>query len=287
MGISIFDLFSIGIGPSSSHTVGPMVAANDFVKRLEEKGLLEKTTHFQVHVFGSLAHTGEGHGTDVAILNGLEGKEPETVNAQMLRPRFEEICENKELMLGGTHRMHFNFERDYQIHKDIFLEKHSNGMKLIAMHEVTKIDSEIYFSIGGGFIVTEDNFGKEESSATAVTQPFPFQNGEDLLQMCDRENRTIAEIMLENEKAFRTEQEIIDGIKHIVQVMEKCIEDGLIARGFLPGGLNVKRRAGELYQKLQAKSGIKSKHEDADVMNWLSCHDRIDSQAPSSLRGAC
>ena len=270
MSISLFELFSVGIGPSSSHTVGPMQAAADFVAGLEAKKLLKKVDRIQVEIYGSLALTGGGHGTDKAILNGLEGKKPDTVDAETLVPRMEKIVQDKTILLGNQHAIPFDYDRDYQSHQKIFLEKHSNGMKLSAYEKEQCIKSEIYYSIGGGFIVTEANFGLEEKETVAL--PLPFCSAADLLRLCEKEKCNIADIMLQNESVFQNIASIKKGILNIADVMTKCIERGLNTEGILPGGLFVKRRAAELYQKLETQSGLGSVYEKTDVMNWLNAY---------------
>ncbi len=277
MHISLFDLFSIGIGPSSSHTVGPMYAACEFVQNLEHEKLLEETESMLVELYGSLALTGQGHGTDKAILNGLEGKDPETVIPDSMLPRMKEIKETQMINLNGKKNIAFNFNEHFLFHQKEFLPKHSNAMKFTAYDaQKNELKSQIYYSIGGGFIVTDEAFGSEEKidekNASVASVPYPFKTSEELLTQCRHHDLTISELMMANERTWRTDEEIKQGILKIAGVMELCIENGCKNDGILPGGLNVKRRAPGLYQRLIERKGIPSIYEVADVMNHLNLY---------------
>ena len=271
--ISLFDLFSVGIGPSSSHTVGPMSAACEFVDTLDKAGKLPQTRRLLVELYGSLALTGQGHGTDKAILNGLEGRLPEAVDPDQMIPRMETIIRENKLKLAGKQEIDFHFLKDYCIHSDEYLPKHSNGMRFTAFDQNEKtIAAQVYYSVGGGFIVTEENYAHDKAG-DQHTLPYPFDNATQLLKHCKQTKFTIAEIMLANEKSWRSEIEINRGILHIAGIMADCIKKGCRTRGELPGGLHVKRRAAPLHAKLkQQKSGIHSIHEAADIMNWLNVY---------------
>ncbi len=271
MSISLFDLFSIGIGPSSSHTVGPMYAACEFAQSLKNKGLLEKTIQVIVDLYGSLALTGQGHGTDKAILNGLEGKDPENVVPETMLPRMQAIKDTHLLSLNGEKKITFSYKEHLLFHQKDFLPKHSNGMKFSAYDNAHQLlSSQIYYSIGGGFIVTDEEFGQTESTSKPI--PYPFATAEELLSHCRQNKKSISEIMMANELTWRTEEEVKQGILKIANVMELCIENGCHNTGILPGGLNVKRRAPELYQKLIQHKGIPSVYEESDVMNHLNLY---------------
>lgn len=273
MNISLFDLFSIGIGPSSSHTVGPMYAACEFTQLLKEKRQLEQTTSVLAELYGSLALTGQGHGTDKAILNGLEGKNPETVVPESMQPRMEEIKKSKELHLNGEKNIQFDFKQDFLFHQKEFLPKHSNGMRFTALdHEKNVLFTQIYYSIGGGFIVTDEHFGMSANTETSTPVPYSFKTAGELLVHCHQNHLKISDIMMANERTWRTDEAIRKGILKIASVMKQCIENGCKNAGILPGGLNVKRRAPELYQKLIQKKGIPSIYEQADVMNHLNLY---------------
>lgn len=270
--ISIFDLFSIGIGPSSSHTVGPMRAAREFALQLQEKGLLPKVTHLVIDLYGSLALTGKGHGTDKAIVNGLEGKLPETVDPTLMVPRMHAIIAEKQLQLAGTTTIPFDFHQDLRFHQKELLPKHSNGMRFSAYDQTDSLlDSQVYYSIGGGFIVTEANFdATADNHLSTLKQPYPFETAAELLKLCDTNNLSIQELMLANEKIWRDETTIKQRILHIAKTMEDCIERGCQTPGELPGGLHLKRRAPELYQKLQQQEGVRSIFEGSDIMSRLN-----------------
>lgn len=267
--ISIFDLFSIGIGPSSSHTVGPMLAALNFVQNLEP---LNQVSRIRIKLYGSLALTGKGHGTDKAILNGLEGKDPETVLPESMVPRMEAICSEKSLFLAGKKHIVFHVDEDLLFLQKETLPAYSNAMRFECFdkHDAM-LAEEVYYSIGGGFIL-KDSETKQKKTMTPNKFPYPFSTGDELLSTCKRHQLTIAQVMLANEKSWRTEKDIIDGIFSIVDVMEQSIENGCHAEGILPGGLHVKRRAPSLYRKLNDNKGIPSLFEQADIMNWLNLY---------------
>lgn len=271
MSISVFNLFSIGIGPSSSHTVGPMKAANAFVQLLAEQHQLSSTHRLQIELFGSLAFTGKGHGTDQAILLGLEGNSPEAIDPNWLKQRAPEIVQQQSLNVAHTHPITFHSKTDLIFNYKDLLPAHTNGMRFSAYAQNGKLLlSKIYYSIGGGFILTEDQ--------TAMTQilpdlalPYPFANAKTLLKLCEENNLSIKDIMLANESSLRPEAEVKKGLLHIAEVMQNCIEQGCQASGILPGGLQVKRRAPELFKKLQQK-GKPQSHEFTDSMGWLNLY---------------
>ena len=269
MSISLFDLFSIGIGPSSSHTVGPMIAANEFLALLEKDNLFTKTTRIKVELYGSLALTGKGHGTDKAILNGLEGKDPQTVVPESMIPRMHEIIATSTLNLAGKKTIQFNEKNDFLILQKELLPKHTNGMRFSAYDSNDQILlTEIYYSIGGGFITTEEDFDHNSTDKHKV--PFPFAKAEELLKHCSQNKLSIAEVMMENELSWRSRDDIYSGIIAIAKVMDNCIDNGCHHQGVLPGGLNLKRRAPDLYQKLIEHKGVPSVYELSDVMNHLN-----------------
>lgn len=271
MSISAFELFSIGIGPSSSHTVGPMSAAQEFVVNLSSMGILGQVRRIQVDLYGSLALTGKGHGTDSAILNGLEGQSPETVVPEKVVPRAKAIVDEEQLLLNGTHSIVFKASTDLLFHQKIFLPLHANGMRFSVYGADNELlSTNVYYSIGGGFIVDEAHFGQELSQEVAVA--FPFDSAKELLILCQDNHLSIAELMIENEKTWRTEAEIVEGMLQLYHVMDDCIKAGCRHEGILPGGLNVKRRAPALYQKLQASAVPGQPYDHPDVMNWLNMY---------------
>lgn len=271
MNISLFDLFSIGIGPSSSHTVGPMSAANEFLKLLEEKQLLAKTERVKIELYGSLALTGKGHGTDKAILNGLEGKSPEYVQPETMVPRMQEILSTHQICLAGKKTIPFEEANDFLFLQKELLPKHTNGMRFTAFDSKgNTLLSQVYYSIGGGFITTEEEF--EATTSEEHTLPYPFDTATQLLNHCAKNNLTIAEVMMVNELTWRSEAEIHAGILAIAHVMDECIKNGCKHTGELPGGLHLKRRAPDLYKKLNEQQGVKSIYERSDIMNRLNLY---------------
>lgn len=264
--ISVFDLFSIGIGPSSSHTVGPMRAANAFLQSLETE--LAKTTRITVELFGSLAYTGKGHGTDRAILLGLEGHKPEEIDPNIIQPRVEIIKNENQLRLGGSCTLTFDYHTDFIFNLKEILPKHTNGMRFIAFDaKQTIILSTIFYSIGGGFIIGEDDKVTKNTHKESI--PYPFDHAKDLLEKCDAEKITIKDLMWANECSLRSEAEVRSRLNLIITIMLDCIKNGCENSGILPGGLNVKRRAPELYRKLLAKGKPKT-FEQTDSMAWLN-----------------
>lgn len=252
MTVSIFDLFSVGIGPSSSHTVGPMKAAYNFVSDL----LLEQVQRVQIDLYGSLALTGRGHATDSAILSGLEGNLPDKVIPETLPERIQQILAQQQIHLGGKKIIPFSEKSDLLFHQKELLPLHTNGMRFTAFDaQGEPLKSQAYYSIGGGFIVTEQQFGKPLLS---IKVPYPFNNAKALFSLCNEHNLTIADIMLANEQALAPDRECRADLFAIANIMQDCIEKGCHAEGNLPGGLQVKRRAPELYKKLKNKETPKS-----------------------------
>ena len=233
MSISLFDLFSIGIGPSSSHTVGPMAAANQFLEQLITAGVFNNVHRIKTELYGSLALTGKGHGTDKAILNGLEGHAPDTVDPSIMVPRMQAILAEKKLNLAGKKIIAFDEAQDLVLFQQETLPKHSNGLRFTAYDANNKIRlSQVYYSIGGGFIVTEEDFGIEQ--AEQATLPYPFETAGELLKLCKQHKLSIAELMLENERVWRSAEEIYAGILKLAGVMNDCIDQGYQHEGILP-----------------------------------------------------
>jgi len=271
MSISIFDLFSIGIGPSSSHTVGPMVAANEFIALLHQRVFFEKTARVKIELYGSLALTGKGHGTDKAILNGLEGKKPDSVEPDTMVPRMHAILKNQQLNLDEKNTITFIEARDLLFLQKETLPKHTNGLRFTACDANNQeLISQVYYSIGGGFIVTEETFGQTEENTKAI--PYPFDNCRQLLTHCEENNLSISALMFANELTWRSDTQIKQSILNIASIMNQCIDNGCRHEGILPGGLHVKRRAPELYQKLHQQKGVVSIYEQSDLMNYLNMY---------------
>lgn len=272
MNISLFDLFSIGIGPSSSHTVGPMLAAHGFIEQLLETQNFDKTARVKIEVYGSLALTGKGHATDKAIINGLEGQLPDTVAPESMTSRMQQVLETQTLCLGGRKKIPFHAAQDFPFLQKELLPKHTNGMRFSAYDEKENLLlTQIYYSIGGGFIVTDEAFSADHKDTDAPL-PYPFDTAAELLAHCRKEHLTITELMLKNELTWRSLTEIQEGILGISGVMHACIEQGCKNEGILPGGLHVKRRAPDLYRKLNNKEGVCSVYEVSDVMNRLNLY---------------
>lgn len=252
MKTSIFDLFKIGIGPSSSHTVGPMRAARRFVAGLEDAGLLSRVARVKAELYGSLALTGVGHGTEKAILLGLAGEQAETVDPGQIDAIMGGIRSRKRLLVLGSREVQFDESRDLLFHNDIVLRQHPNGMRFTAFDERGDLlESGAYFSIGGGFVVKE---GETAADAAPLPVPHPFSNAAELLEEAETKGLAVWQLMLENESALRSEAEVRERIARVWSVMEACIERGLNTPGILPGGLNVRRRAPALYAKTQDQS---------------------------------
>lgn len=269
MNISVFDLFSIGIGPSSSHTVGPMIAAQQFILEAEKEGILDKVARVKTELYGSLALTGKGHGTDVAVLNGLEGEHPESVDPKRMRPTLERIANEQYIRLAGKKTIPFHISNDLPFYQKDVLPHHSNGMRFSLLDSVgALLKSQIYYSIGGGFIIKEEDIGTPESRLPDPT--YPFDSAQELFDICQRENLSIAELVRINECCWRSNEELNQGILSIAQVMFDCIDAGCQNPGTLPGGLELYRRAPSLYSKLVDHKGVPSHFEQSDVMNYLN-----------------
>lgn len=255
MSISIFELFKIGIGPSSSHTVGPMRAARLYTLRLKALKLLDDTHRLKVELFGSLGATGKGHGSDKAILLGLLGEEPDSTNIDQIEARLSDIRNTKQLKLFSEHNILFNESSDLILHKRKTLPYHPNGMQFRAYDENGQLlDTQHYYSIGGGFIVGEAELEKNKIPQDIKKLPYPFTTGDELLALCKTTGFSISKLMLENEKSWLSEDEIRGNLLAIWQVMQECVARGCHTEGILPGGMKVKRRAAGLYRKLKAES---------------------------------
>jgi L-serine dehydratase len=264
MKTSIFDLFKIGIGPSSSHTVGPMRAARQFAVGLAESSQLEQVSRVLAELFGSLALTGIGHGTDKAVILGLSGEKPEEVNPDAVEDILESIRSTSILEVLGKKPVEFEVARDLLFHAEECLPGHSNGMRFSALdHASNLLRSEVYYSIGGGFIVRE---GEAAGDAPPLQVPYPFSNGAELLTQANEHGLAIWELMLANESALRGEESVRERIYLLWSVMNACIERGLRQEGLLPGGLRVRRRAPPLYKKLQAQG----RSEPLSAMRWVN-----------------
>ncbi|KAI9258526.1 L-serine ammonia-lyase [Sporodiniella umbellata] len=269
--VSTFDLFSIGVGPSSSHTVGPMRAAKIFINDLKEHKVLDKVKTLRIDLFGSLALTGDGHGTPDAILMGIEGEAPDVVETSTIQSRVQDIKTNQSIRLDGTHRITFNYEKNMVFNYFKTLPQHPNGLRFCAYdNEMNMVATNEYFSIGGGFVVNEATqldhgenvYYKQTSSTDPVVAErreqdiavvtLPFRNSEELLELCKRENMTIAQVVFENELKWSTPEVVREKLLRIWNTMDESIRNGVMAstQEYLPGPLKVRRRAPRLYSKL-------------------------------------
>ncbi|MDP1698803.1 MAG: L-serine ammonia-lyase [Xanthomonadaceae bacterium] len=273
MAISIFDLFKIGIGPSSSHTVGPMRAAARFTSRwLEQEGELENTVRVRVELFGSLAATGRGHGTDKAILMGLTGEVPDQIDPDIIAPALAQIRECKQLALLGRKLIAFDEKTDLVFNKRQKLPYHSNGMRFIAYAADERVlASREYYSVGGGFVVNTDEAADDRIVADTTEQPYPFHSGKELMAHCERTGLRISELMFANERVWRSDAEIRDGIAQLWQAMQDCLCRGLGAEGTLPGGLHVSRRAPALYRDLGSRPEA-ALRDPLTVLDWVNLY---------------
>jgi L-serine dehydratase len=267
--ISVFAIFKVGIGPSSSHTVGPMRAARRFAERLRDDGLLERAARVKVELFGSLGFTGKGHGSDVAITLGLEGEDPRTVDVDAAPGRVQAILSAQALTLLGTKRVQLPSD-GIVFHRREKLPLHPNGMRFSAFDASGATLSErVYYSVGGGFVVNHEGHpeGAESTSSTSAI-PYPFSTGEDLLVLCEKHGLSISTLMLENEKSDRPEAEVRREVVEIARAMEACVKRGCEREGILPGGLKVKRRAAALHRKL--RSDPRGASDPLIVMDWVN-----------------
>ncbi|MCO4756915.1 MAG: L-serine ammonia-lyase [Oceanospirillaceae bacterium] len=272
--LSIFDLFKVGIGPSSSHTVGPMVAANRFLNELRDKNLLDGVSRVKVDLYGSLAMTGAGHATDVAVLLGLLGEQPDLVNPDKVPEYIQQIDDSGELNLAGERIIPFKRDTDLPFNFGESLPKHPNGMRFCAFDAagIITLDS-IYYSVGGGFVLSDAEAGENgEKAAVEHSIPYWFNNGVELLEICKKENITIADVVLTNERSrMGTDEKVNTAVMKIWHVMDNCIRRGCQQTGTLPGGLKVKRRANELYRELvdQPEKALK---DQLTVMDWVNLY---------------
>ncbi|QRP44456.1 L-serine ammonia-lyase [Amycolatopsis sp. FDAARGOS 1241] len=269
MAISVFDLFSIGIGPSSSHTVGPMRAARTFVDGLADDGVLDRVTRVQAELFGSLGATGFGHGSDKAVLLGLSGERPESVDTDTVPARVSEIRTSGRLLLGGAREIAFDEDTDLTMHRRTSLPAHPNGMVFRAFAGAAEVRSRTYYSVGGGFVRDESYETDAVFVEDATPVPYPFRTGADLLAHCASTELSVSEIMLANELSWRSESEVRAGLLEIWAVMASCVEAGIHHEGVLPGGLKVPRRAKALHDKLIAEDGA---DDPLYAMDWVSLY---------------
>ena len=272
MSISVFDLFKIGVGPSSSHTVGPMSAACDFVSVLDARNLLTRVKRVEVRLYGSLSATGKGHATDKAIIMGLMGERPDRIDPSVINDRIDALLNTETLSLYQQHPIPFIWQRDMVFLQEV-LPRHPNAMSITAFDEEKALYQNTYYSIGGGFVVTDEEAQDDKLVLHTSSLPYEFNTAEELLRLCKEHNMSISELMLENEKVWRSEADIRSGLWKIWEAMHECVENGLKHGGILPGGLNVRRRAPDFFQRLKAvEQNPNVISTTFSVMDWVNVY---------------
>jgi len=277
--ISVFDMFKIGVGPSSSHTLGPWRATQLFLKTLLDKNILDDVVSVEILLYGSLAKTGKGHGTDIAVQLGLCGEDPVTFDVNLISEKIQNIKSEQKLQLNGTHEIIFNPAEDIEFLKNESLPYHPNALTFIAVLKNGDHISETYYSIGGGFVKKE---GEEINNDEQIILPFPINDAGDLIHWCMQTGMNISEVVMENENSWRPENKTREGVLQIWKTMSYCMYKGCHTDGILPGGLNVKRRAANLNKKLLTgkeysdfDSWIKAIKEGGNdfkyILDWVSC----------------
>ncbi|MBT9257202.1 L-serine ammonia-lyase [Phycicoccus sp. MAQZ13P-2] len=270
MALSVFDLFSVGIGPSSSHTVGPMRAAVLFAEGLRDAGRLKDTARVLVQLFGSLGATGYGHGSDKAVLLGLSGERPELCDPHAVEGLLGQVRDTRRLSLLGEHEIHFEPDADLILHRRRSLPLHPNGMTFTALDDDLGVLAErTFYSVGGGFVVGEDSAGDTSIVADTTAVAHPFRTGDELLALCESTGQSVSRIMLENELSWRSEADVRAGLMHIWDVMQECVAKGVATEGTLPGGLRVRRRAPQLSRKLLLEE---HRPDPLQGMDWITLY---------------
>lgn len=292
--ISIFDMLKIGIGPSSSHTLGPWRAAERWIAELKSEGHFEAVEKIQVQVYGSLSLTGKGHATDYAIMLGLSGADPVKIPVEDIHKVVAHIKETKRLNFGSERKLHFDSEENIKFNRK-FLPFHANGLKFVATLASGSKKSKTYYSIGGGFVIAEERKNAKKKIATFNNFPYPVQKGDELLGYCKKEQKTISEIVLENERSLRSETEIDTQLKSVWNTMLECMYIGCHTEGHLPGGLNVRRRAFEMHKNLMLHAGPYDAPDNwletirqtevkfRQILKWVSCFALSVNEVNASL----
>jgi len=290
--ISVFDMLKIGVGPSSSHTLGPWRAAERFLAELEDLSVFDKTDRVTVDLYGSLSLTGIGHATDLAVMLGLSGADPEYVPIDDIQGIIQKIKATQQLQLGNRRAIVFNADQNIIFNKN-FLPFHANGLTFTAYYE-DKIYTSTFYSIGGGFVVKEESADNTENDEIKETFPFPVDKADELLAFCKEENKSISEIVYENELSLRLPEEIDRELMRIWNTMLECMYIGCHTEGTLPGGLNVRRRAFDMHQKLIGEvpyttpqewmqSIRKTKVYFRQILKWVSCFALAVNEVNASL----
>lgn len=266
--ISVFDMFKVGVGPSSSHTVGPMKAGKEFIDDLFAKNLFDKVDKIHVDVYGSLSMTGRGHNTDIAIIMGLAGYLPHNVDIDLIPHFIEQVKATALLPIAeGKKIVTFDFDQNMAFHND-FLSLHENGMRITALAGSEVLYQQTYYSIGGGFIVDEAHFGQAEN--TDINVPYPYKTASDILRHCNDNGLAFSSVMLRNELALHSQQELSEHLQLVWKTMKDCIEHGIHTEGVLPGPLKVNRRAATLYRSLQANNNLSN--DPMRVIDWVNMY---------------
>ncbi|SFA90476.1 L-serine dehydratase [Flavobacterium swingsii] len=291
--ISVFDMLKIGVGPSSSHTLGPWRAAERFLAELTERKILDKTIRVKVDLYGSLSLTGTGHATDLAIMLGLSGQDPEYIPVQNISGIIKNIEDKKEINLGNKQLIPFYFLQDIVFNKN-FLPFHANGLTFTAFTSDEKEYQSTFYSIGGGFVVKEERANAKKKIEIKCAFPYPINLAEELLQYCIKENKKISEIVYENEKSMRSEEQIHHELMRIWSTMLECMHIGCHSEGILPGGLNVRRRAFDMHQNLIGLANYSNPQEWLEcirktevkfrqILKWVSCFALAVNEVNASL----
>ncbi|MFK7827626.1 MAG: L-serine ammonia-lyase [Oligoflexales bacterium] len=273
MAVSLFDLFKIGIGPSSSHTVGPMLAAFTFAQELKQAKYISKAKRILVDLYGSLALTGIGHGTDRAIILGLAGYEPDGIDPNLVFSIPDMVKQKEVLKILGVQKVAFHTKNDIAFHRTKTLKHHPNGLKLTCFDKQSKVlNSKTFYSIGGGFIATEEELNNKELTHQATQiLPYPFTSGRDLLELSEKQQMSISNIVLANEMALRPREVVENKLDNIWNEMNQCIDRGCKTKGVLPGSLKVKRRAGEIFEELTGKPEHSLK-DPLTILDWVNLY---------------
>ena len=270
MALSVFDIFKIGIGPSSSHTVGPMIAALRFVNRLDQAALLEKTRRLHIEMFGSLGATGKGHKSDMAVVIGLHGYRPETLDPDLVPGLIEQVRSSGVVTLLNRHDIAFDESTHIKFNRRDTLPQHSNGMRFKAFDASEQLlMKKEYYSIGGGFVMNCDRV--RVNLTPDISIPYPFNSGQQLLDICQRNELTIAQLMMENERHYRSQEEVRQKILQLWEVMQACVKRGCSATGNLPGFLHVRRRARQLHEQLSSRPD-QSLSDPLAMLDWVNLY---------------
>jgi L-serine dehydratase len=291
--ISVFDMLKIGVGPSSSHTLGPWKAAERFLSELRKENILHTTTAIQIDLYGSLSLTGKGHATDLAVMLGLSNQNPETIPVEDIKGITDQIINDKAINLGGANTIAFDPKAAIIFNKN-FLPFHSNGIKFTAFFNENELYEATYYSIGGGFVVVEERVNAKKKHVLKCAFPYIINNAADLLQFATSEEKSISEIVFENEKSMRTENEIHEELLRIWNTMLECMYLGCHSEGILPGGLNVRRRAFDMHQDLIGLSNYNSPQtwleqirktvvKFRQILKWVSCFALAVNEVNASL----